>query len=155
MKRLHIGLVFIFLFSVLISHTSAAQISAAEIKSKLDSSSFTFVANTAIPSTGKVRQLTSPYDVQVKKNSIDSHLPYFGISRSAPISPQESGMIFTSSDFTYAVTQTDGKSWKVEIKFKDQREVRTFFFEIFDNATATLTATGNYRDAISYRGYVK
>src|SRR5664279_4274207 len=56
-------------------------------KNMVDSQHFVFVAQTASPLRGGFRNLTSIYDVRVRKDTLVSYLPYFGRAYIAPIDP--------------------------------------------------------------------
>ena len=79
------------------------------IKSIVEARNYTFVAQTALPSMGGSRQLTTDFDLQVAKDTIISNLPYFGRGYSAPVNPAQGALEFTSTNFDYTVT-TNKKS---------------------------------------------
>ncbi len=126
-----------------------------DVKNMVDSQQFNFVAQTVTPMRGRMRNLTSSYDVNVRKDSLTSYLPYFGRAYQAPVNPSEGGIQFTSTNFSYDATNNNKGRWDVVIKFKDQREVQQFSFSIFDNGTAQLSVTSTYKDPISFYGYIK
>src|SRR5258707_9279971 len=59
----------------------------AAIKNLVDSQNYVFVAQSAMPMSGNVRQLTPDYDLKVSKSSIISYLPDSGRAYTAPIDP--------------------------------------------------------------------
>src|SRR6185436_5082371 len=61
----------------------------AAIKLLVDSQNYVFVVQSAMPLSGRVRQLTSDYDLRVTKTSVISYLPYFGRAYQAPINPTQ------------------------------------------------------------------
>jgi hypothetical protein len=115
---------------------------------------YTFKAQTTTPLSGRLRQLTSDYDLQVSKDVIISQLPYFGRAYSAPINPSDGGIQFTSKDFEYTLTDKKKGGWDVTIKFKDVKDVQQMQLSIFNNGTASLQVTSNNRQAISFSGYI-
>src|SRR5450631_1363581 len=76
----------------------------ALIKNCVDSQEYVFRAQTALPMSGAVRQLTSDYDLKIMKGSVVSYLPYFGKAYTAPMDLNGGGIEFTSKDFDYTVT---------------------------------------------------
>ncbi len=68
---------------------------AAVIRNLVDSQNYVFLAQSAMPMSGPVRQLTSDYDLSVTKSKVVSYLPYFGRAYAAPIDPSHSGIQFT------------------------------------------------------------
>ena len=126
-----------------------------KIADKVSSKNFVFVANSVTPMSGRLRILTSPYDVRVNADSVISYLPYFGKSTQAPLSSEDAGIMFTSTSFDYSSEAGKKRSWEVRIKFKDQKNTSHFSFIIYDNGEASLNVTSTFRDPISYRGYIK
>jgi len=152
------ALIFItaFLLSCFIQTAAAQETDSYKIVSdRIARKDFVFIATTVSPFTGRVRSLTTLYDVRVKADSIFSNLPYFGKSDVAPITSEDAGIIFTSTQFEYSFSPAKKRSWNVEIKFKDQRNTQQFNFIIYDDGSASLNVTSNFRDPISFRGYIR
>ncbi|MEO8414552.1 MAG: DUF4251 domain-containing protein [Ginsengibacter sp.] len=124
-------------------------------KNMVDSQQFVFVAQTASPLRGGFRNLTSSYDVRVRKDTMISYLPYFGRAYTAPIDPAKSGLDFTSTNFSYTVTPNKKSGWNIVIKPKDKMEVQQYAFTVFDNGSASLNVTNTSKDPISFNGYIK
>ena len=139
-------------FSVAQNKKDSAKI--AKITELIVSQHYAFKAQTATPLAGRLRQLTSEYDLQVSKDVIVSQLPYFGRAYSAPINPSDGGIQFTSKDFEYTLTDKKKGGWDVTIKFKDAKDVQQMQLSIFNNGTASLQVTSNNRQAISFNGYI-
>ena len=127
----------------------------AAIKSLVDSQSYVFVAQSALPLSGRVRQLTSDYDLRVSKSSITSYLPYFGRAYQAPIDPTQGGIQFTSKDFEYTATQGKKGGWDVRIKPKDYKDVQQMNLNISASGYGTLQVLSTNRQPISFNGYIK
>ncbi|MEO5649352.1 MAG: DUF4251 domain-containing protein [Ginsengibacter sp.] len=147
------GIAFLFLALVLFQCTSSKKVIAigpGDALNMIQAHEFKFVAESVTPLRGRMRHLTSLYDVMVKKDSLVSYLPYFGRAYQAPINSSEGGIQFTSTQFSYEVTNDKRNSWNVSIKPGTQRDVEQFLFTIFDNGTATLSVTSTYRDPISF-----
>ena len=128
---------------------------ATSIKQKIDTKHFTFDAESVTPQRGGKRFLTSPYDVYVSRDSLVAYLPYFGRATSAPINPAEGGIKFTSTDFSYEVTQPKSDWWEILLRPKDNRDVQEMNFTIFSNGTANLQVTSTSRDFISFEGKIR
>src|SRR5438105_11782972 len=62
----------------------------AEIKNAVESKNYVFKAQTALPTSGRIRQLTSDYDLRVTGDTVVSYLPYFGRAYTAPTDPTQS-----------------------------------------------------------------
>ncbi|HVU56865.1 MAG TPA: DUF4251 domain-containing protein [Puia sp.] len=150
---------FTLLLSLLVTCTTHAQdndtAKTAAIKALVDSQNYVFVAQSALPMSGRVRQLTSDYDLRVTKSSIVSYLPYFGRAYTAPIDPTKGGIQFTSKDFEYTAKPRDKGGWDVSIKPKDYRDVQQMSLSISSTGYATLQVTSTSRQPISFNGIIR
>lgn len=127
----------------------------AMIKNLVDSQTYKFVAQSAMPMSGRTRQLTSDYDLKITKTTVVSYLPYFGRAYTAPMDPTRSGIQFTSKDFDYTVTERTKGGWDVRIKPKDYRDVQQMSLSISTDGYASLQVTSTSRQMISFNGYIK
>jgi hypothetical protein len=130
---------------------------AAAIKKMVDDVNYVFEANTAIPLRGGSRQLTSPYDLKVSKDTIVAWLPYFGRAYVAPVNPSEGGIKFTWTKFDYKVKQAKNGNWEITIKPKeknigDMRDVQRLLLDISSSGYASLQVISSNRDPISFYG---
>ena len=160
----YLNILFITCFAVItFSQSSTAQKDTEDkneskklaFKNMIDSQQFVFVAQSVTPLRGRFRNLTSPYDVSISKDTMVSYLPYFGRAYTAPLNPTESGLQFTSTNFSYSVSPHKKKGWDVVIKPKDNTDIQQFLFTIYDNGSAYLNVTSISRDPISFNGYIK
>src|SRR5882762_7771000 len=126
----------------------------AAIKSLVDSQNYVFKAQSAMPMSGRTRQLTSDYDLKVTHSQVVSYLPYFGRAYTAPTDPSQGGIQFTSKDFDYSVVARKKGGWDIQIKPKDYRDVQQLSLSISENGYATLQVTSTNRQAISFNGYI-
>lgn len=124
-------------------------------KNMVDSQHFIFEAQSVNPLRGGFRNLTSPYDVRISKDTMISYLPYFGRAYIATLNPSDAGLDFTSTNFSYSVRPHKKNGWVVVIKPKDKTEIQQYLFTIYDNGSANLNVTSISRDAISFNGYIK
>ena len=56
----------------------AQKLSSAEVKELVDGKAYSFEAQTATPSAGRMKQLTPGYSLKLTNDSLIAHLPYFG-----------------------------------------------------------------------------
>lgn len=125
------------------------------IKSQLDNKSWTFVAQSASPLTGRTIHLNGLNELVVKNDSIDSYLPYFGRVFSAPMTPFEGGYNFSAPIKTYSVTSRKKNGYDVQLSPMDRSNGEKFNLSVFDNGSAMLTVTNNNRQPISFNGYLR
>jgi len=126
----------------------------AQIKNLVDSQNYVFIAQSALPMSGRTRQLTSDYDLKVTPTVITSYLPYFGRAYTAPIDPSQGGIQFTSKDFEYTAVPRKKGGWDIEIKPKDYRDVQQLSLSVSETGYATLQVTSTNRQPISFNGYI-
>lgn len=144
-----------FALSQCATSQKAVKLTSNDVKNMVDSSRFVFVAERVIPLRGRTRYLTSSYDVTVKKDSLESYLPYFGRAYQAPVDPTKGGIQFTSSNFTYQVDAKGAGQWNVIIKPNDYRDIQQLYFNIFENGTANLNVVNTHKDPISFDGHIE
>jgi len=126
----------------------------AEIKNIVEARNFVFKAQTALPTTGISRQLTTDFDLRVTKDTIVSDLPYFGRAYSAPVNPTQGPLQFTSTDFQYTMTNRKKGGWDIMIVPKDVQDPRQMALSITESGYASLTVTSTNRQPISFNGYI-
>jgi hypothetical protein len=128
---------------------------AAAMKNLIDSGVYVFRAQSVMPMTGRVRQLTTDdYTLKITKEKITSDLPYFGQAYTAPMDPTKAGIQFTSKDFSYTMTPRKKGGWDVLIKPKDYKDVQQMTMTISSAGYASLQVISNSRQAISFNGIV-
>jgi hypothetical protein len=126
--------------------------SATDITRDLISrNAYVFKAQSVTPMSGRTRQLTSEYDVQVTKDTVTAYLPYFGRAYTAPLNTNDNGIKFTSTHFTNTTTPRKKGGWDVVIK-PETGDVRSLSFTISENGYTTLQVISNSRQPISFYG---
>jgi len=129
---------------------------AVALKSKIDGRTYTFKAEYAQPMRGGQKYLTSEYDLRVTKDSVIAFLPYFGqVHMEAPITPEENGIMFTSTKFGYKTDQKKKGGWLITITPDKVKYVSRLTLDVSPSGYATLTVLSNFRDVINFTGYMK
>lgn len=105
--------------------------------------------------SGRTVQLSAGYySLKISKDTIESFLPYFGRAYTAPMSTDESGIKFKSTDFSYQVKE--GKNnWEVTIIPNDTPSKVKMFLDISKSGYGTLSVQDNNRQAISFYGIIE
>lgn len=116
---------------------------------------YIFRAETVLPQKGRMRQLTSEFDLTVTPDTLISYLPYFGRAFVAPVNPTEGGIKFTSVDFSYKEVNKKKKRWEITIEPRDAGSVQQLFLTVFDNGTASLRVNDRNRQSISFNGRIE
>ncbi len=126
----------------------------AKITALVDSQAYVFIAQSAMPLSGRLRQLTSEYDLTVTRDQVISYLPYFGRAYSATLDPSQAGIEFTSNNFDYTKTGRKKGGWDISIRPKDYRDVQQLTLTITQDGYASLQVTSTNRQMISFNGYI-
>jgi hypothetical protein len=148
------GKIFVIALAFFITNTISAQPDQSTIKSSIESKQFIFHAQTAMPTSGRSRQLTTEYDLRVFPDSLVSNLPFYGRAYSVPYGSGDGGFNFTSTKFEYTAAPGKKKGWNISIKTKDVTDFREFSLSLSDNGYGTLQALSNNRQPMSFTGYI-
>lgn len=143
------------LLLVITTGATAQDKDAAIIQQAIETKNFIFKASSATPQRGRMRQLTSEYELVVRPDTIVSFLPYFGRAFTAPVNPSDGGIKFSSADFTYAAGEKKKGRWEIQINPKDVSDVTTLYLTVFDNGSASLRVNSINRTTISFNGFVE
>jgi hypothetical protein len=131
------------------------KIKPGDISNLINSKNFTFIAERVNPFRGASRNLTSLYDVEIKRDTLICYLPFFGRAYQAPIDPSKGGINFKSTNFSYNITEKSRDEWDIYIEPKDNSDVQTMIFTLFGNGNATLNIQNTHRDPISFYGRIE
>ncbi len=125
------------------------------LETAIEAPRFTFIANIVSPTRGQVRNLTSNYDLKVTKDTIIAYLPFFGRAYTAPLSSEEAGIMFTSTQFSYTKKQTKHGGWLITIKTKDTKSRFELYLSISKNGYTSLNVVSIDRESITFMGEIK
>ena len=145
---------FFLVFVLVLTTRISAQPDKSAVKTSVESKQFIFHAQTALPTSGRSRQLTSEYTLRIFPDSLISYLPFYGRAYSVPYGSSDGGFNFTSTKFEYTATPGRKKGWDISIKPKDVTDFREFSLSLSDNGYGTLQALTNNRQPISFTGYI-
>jgi hypothetical protein len=120
------GKILFIVLVLAITNAVNAQPDKSAVKSSVESKQFIFHAQTALPTSGRSRQLTSEYDLRIFPDSLVSNLPFYGRAYSVPYGSGDGGFQFTSTKFEYTATPGKKKGWDISIKPKDVTDFREF-----------------------------
>ena len=127
---------------------------AAITRQLVETQRYIFIPQSAMPLSGRVRQLSFDYSLKITKDTIDCYLPYFGRAYSAPIDATQGGIQFVTSSFEYTATPRKKSGWDITLKPKDNRDVQQMQLSVSETGYASLQVISNNRQAISYNGYI-
>ena len=124
---------------------------AQMVADSLEGAHFKVVFDYVIPTRMQPRHLTTPYEVRVKGDTLNSYLPYFGVVYQVPYGGGE-GLIFDAHIDGYQCHKVKRDMYRVEIYMNRREDSYVYTFDIFDNGHADLKVSCRNRDFISYRG---
>ncbi len=127
--------------------------SPEQVKSFLSNQSYQFVARYVQPQAGRQRLITGTYTLKITKDKVEADLPYFGRAYAAPIGG-ESGIKFSTTDFSYSANETGDGTRELTIELKNSIDVRQIFLRVYTDGSAGLSVNSNNRQTISYRGEI-
>jgi hypothetical protein len=138
------------------SKQAAENVKELAIKKMVDSQQFVFVAETALPTGGSSKMLTSDYDLKIKKDTIVAYLPYFGRAYNAGYGSTDGGIDFTSINFKYTKEDAKKGGWNISIEPKDTKDPsQKLSLYISKDGYGSLQVSSNNRQNISFNGYVR
>jgi hypothetical protein len=164
MKKLQAVLtIIIFLFFALHSDYSLGQDNKQQKENKkqqaiaqlINSQQYTFVPNTVLPSRGPSKPVTSPYELKIKRDTLDASLPYFGRAYTASIGSTERPLEFKTTDFKYSLTESKKGGWNIAIIPKNAGDAHQLTLSVSQDGYASLQIICNNRDPISFNGYIQ
>jgi hypothetical protein len=123
------------------------------IRSAVETRSYTFSARIASPLGGGMVQLMPGYTLKVRGDTLVCDLPYFGRVYN-PTYGGDAGLKFTSTKFDYKTTPRKKGGWNIRIDTNDLNSNRRLYLSVFENGSASLNVNSNDRQTISYQGSV-
>ena len=127
---------------------------AEKVQRCVETQDYKFVAQHALPMSGRSVNLTSTYDLSVGKDTISAYLPYFGRAYVAPMNPSEGGIKFESTDFDYRIEKGKKGNWTAYITVREASKRFEMILNITSSGSANLSVNDYMRQNISFNGYV-
>ncbi len=123
----------------------------AKVKEMLDSGRFTIQVNRALPMSGRAVNLTSLYSIELKNDTVISHLPYFGRAYSIPYGGGD-GLHFSVPVTDYSISYNKKNRAQINFNARNSEDNYAFSIQVFPNGTATVNVTPVNRQSITYQG---
>lgn len=133
----------------------AAQERVTQIAQKVDNQQYTVEANMVYPSRGSAINIMGSYTLKVSKDSVEAYLPFYGRAYTAPISSDESGIKFTSTNFKYSKRPIKKNGWEITIEPQDVRNSYQLYLTISSSGSCSLRVSSTNRESISFSGLLK
>ncbi|HSD08387.1 DUF4251 domain-containing protein [Flavobacterium sp.] len=132
----------------------ATQLKATE--ALVDSREYEFEADMAYPQgTRSINLTTNPNYFRVKKDTIDSQMPFFGRAYSnVGYGSNEGGMDFKGLVKDYSIKKTS-KNFTIKGEVKGDSDTFDFVLTVYYDGDANLSISSTHRSPISYNGRIQ
>ena len=124
---------------------------AAMVRNALAERQYKIDVSYMYPLKGPSRNLTSDYSVEVRNDSLISHLPYFGEAYDLPYGGGQ-GLNFSERISSYADYQKKKDEFVIEIGVKNSEDIFVYTINVFDNGRSSIDVRSRKRDPISFSG---
>lgn len=111
---------------------------------------FSYVVPRRMPS----HALTDDYWIRVKGDSIDSHLPFFGVSYRADLGQTGSPLSFKGLISGYQVVERHRDRRVLRVTTRHNMEQVDYYLTLGDSGYASLNVMSSAREGISFNGEV-
>ena len=133
------------------SKKEKAEKKAGAVKELINSRHYTVDVLRAYPMGGESVNLTSPYSLEIRGDSLISYLPYFGRAYSIPYGGGK-GLIFDAPITNYRCVINTKKTALITFESRNDEDVYQFQVDIFPSGSATIDVVPTKRQSISYQG---
>lgn len=124
------------------------------VKERIVSENYKISVNTAFPRRGRNVQLTSPYSVEIRNDSVLSYLPFYGRAYSVPYGGGN-GLIFQAPLTEYIMEMNKKGTAKIKFTTRTPEDKFTFNISIYSNGSAHVHVNMQNRESISFSGEVE
>lgn len=123
------------------------------VKELIVSENYKIDVDRALPMQGKSVSLSSPYSLEIRNDSVFSHLPYYGRAYSIPYGGG-SGLIFKEAIKEYKMEMDNKGRARIQFTARIPEDNYDFRVTVYDNGSANIDVTMQNRQSISFTGEV-
>ena len=124
---------------------------ARKVASALNERRFTILVDRMYPLRGSSRSISYGYSVEVRNDSLLSHLPYFGRAYAIPYGGGK-GLSFSTPITSYREYRKKNDLRHIEIGLANDEDTYLYTIEVFDNGKSTIDVQSRQRELISFSG---
>lgn len=96
------------------------------------------------------------YSLSVVKDSLNCHLPYFGVvNQSIPYNTSDQGIKFISNTFSYEKEESEKRNYIITIIPKEKQSANKFYLSVNTDGSASLNINFNDREGILFYGNIQ
>ena len=121
---------------------------------KVTSGKYKIEVSTAYPRRGKVVNLSSSYSLEIRNDSVISHLPYYGRAYSIPYGGGN-GLIFKAPIDEYKMETNKKGAMKVNLIARSPEDRFKYTLTIYPNGSASIDVNMQNRESINFLGEVE
>lgn len=126
----------------------------SSIETLLNSQSFEFIANTAIPLSGPTKNLVgSNYSITFSPEMVISNMPFYGRAYSGMTMGRDKGMRFKGVPENFTLINSKN-GYEVTTSVKGENDTYVISITTGNSGFATLSISSNDRGTISYQGEI-
>ena len=123
------------------------------VEKLITSGKYKIDVNRALPARGRSVMLPSPYSLEIRNDSIISHLPYYGRAYSIPYGGGE-GLNFKAPLTDYKLDWDKKGTAKIKFTARSTEDKFDFDIDIFSNGSSTIFVNMQNRQSINFQGEV-
>jgi hypothetical protein len=143
------------LFIAISIHGHGQDAKKVQLKEMVDSKNYHFDAQSARTAKGKTIHLSAGYFLDVKGDSLNVDLPYYGQAYSASYSSTDQGIQFKSTNFTYTADTTKKGGWEITIIPKNEPKANKILLSVSSSGYCNINVMSNTRQQISFYGLIE
>lgn len=125
-----------------------------EVKELLESGRYTIEVDRALPMSGSSVNLTSSYSLELRGDSVISHLPYFGRAYNVPYGGGD-GLRFSKPTKDRTIEFDEKGTADIKFDVRTDEDNYTYNVKVFNNGSATIMVQPTNRQSISFHGNLK
>ena len=132
-----------------LSKAEMKRLQAEKVRQALYDRHFTINVTSAHPTSFPPVNLTSPYSLEVRGDSIISYLPYYGRAYSVPYGGGKA-LNFSGKMSGFDLSRTK-KEYNIKLAIENDEDKYLYYIDVFDNGHASiLVAPQNRTDILFY-----
>lgn len=123
----------------------------AQVRHGVETRNFKINVNYAYPVGAKPMQLSSPYFLKVKGDTVNSYLPFFGRAYNVPYGGGKA-LNFDGRILRYATEKVKSDRTIIQMQIVNEEAEYLYTVDLFDNGSATIDVMSHSRESIRFSG---
>lgn len=133
-----------------LSKAERKRLQAEKVRQALYDRQFTINVTSAHPTSFPPVNLTSPYSLEVRGDSVISYLPYYGRAYSVPYGGGKA-LNFSCKMSGYDISRSK-KEYNIKMAIENEEDRYLYYIDVFDNGRASILVTSQNRTDILFYG---